>query len=184
MAGPHTRIVLLIILVMLSCRAWAETYDPLLIRAGSSIYPKIILLDKGLSEKTPDNEITITVVSTDQDSDVALQLMYLIKEKYMNGLGSNKLKVNVTTFNDFKGGSLATAYIVLQGSKEGYKNVISYASSHNRIVFSYSYTDFIKNSLISLLVKEKTYIYLNKSAVKLYNIKFMPVFYEIIKIIE
>ena len=184
MAGFHTRIVLLIILVMFSCRAWTETYDPLLLRAEASIFPKIILLDKNLSIKTPENEVNITIVSTSQDGDAASQLMYLINDKYKNGLGGNKLKVNVTTFDVFKESPLATAYIVLQGSEDAYKKVTSYASSHNRIVFSYSYTDFIKKSLISMFVKEKTYIYFNKSVVQLYDIKFMPVFYEIIKIIE
>ena len=184
MAGSYSRVILLIMLVMFSCRAWTETYDPLLLRAGASIFPKIILLDKSLSIKAPESEVTITIVSTSQDDDAASQLMYLIEDKYKNGLGGNKLKVNITTFDVFKEAPLVTAYIVLQGSEEQYKKVTSYASSQNRIVFSYSYTDFIKKSLISLLVKEKTYIYLNKSVVQLYDIKFMPVFYEIIKIIE
>jgi len=184
MAVSYSRVVLLVVLIIFSSRAWTETYDPFLLRAEASIFPKIILLDKNLSIKAPENEVTITIVSTSQDDEAATQLMYLINDKYKNGLGDNKLKVNVTTFDIFKELPLATAYIVLQGSEDAYKKVTSYASSHNRIVFSYSYTDFIKKSLISMLVKEKTYIYLNKSAVQLYDIKFIPVFYEIIKIIE
>jgi len=62
--------------------------------------------------------------------------------------------------------------------------VVSHASSNNRIVFSYNYTDFKYDALISLHVKEKTYIYLNKSTVKLYGINFLPIFYKITKIFE
>ena len=38
--------------------------------------------------------------------------------------------------------------------------------------------------LVSLLMKEKTYIYLNKRAVNRYAIRFMPAFYKIVRVQE
>ena len=171
-------------LAMLCNSASAEIYDPLLLRAQASIFPKIVLLDKNLTSKTASNEIVLNIVAVSQDEIAAHQLRVYIEEKYKNRLGNRNLKVKITTFDTFNKESLDTAYIVLQGPELLFKKVVSYASNYKRIVFSYSYTDFESNALISLLVKEKTYIYLNKSAVKLYDIKFLPVFYKIIKVIE
>jgi len=171
-------------LIVFSCRAWADTYDPLLLRAQASIFPKIILLDKDLSNKITGNEIVLTVVSTDKEKHIAQHLQGLLEDKYRDGLGNKNLVVNTAIFEEFEKNSQATAYIVLRGGEPLFKEVVSHASSNNRIVFSYSYTDFEYNALISLHVKEKTYIYLNKSSVKLYGIKFLPIFYKITKIIE
>lgn len=177
------KIVLLTLCFMLSHHALADTYDPLLLRAQASIFPKIILLDQDLARKSIANKVVITIVSTSQDFDIAIQLRKSIAAKYGDTLGNNELSIEITSFDDFNKKDLSTAYILLQGSKLLFENVVSHASSHNRIVFSYSYTDFRYDSLISLYLKEKAYIYVNRSTVQKYGISFLPVFYKIIKII-
>ena len=183
MFRSHLKMLMLSISVMFCHYAGADTYDPLLLRAQASIFPKIVQLDKNLAEKTLNDEIVLTIIAVSQDA-AAQKLQNLIEEKYKKSLGNRRLTVNVVSFEDYNKKPLATAYIVLQGPELLFKDIISYASSHGRIVFSYSYTDFRHNALISLLVKEKTYIYLNKTAIQLYDIKFLPVFYKITKIIE
>jgi hypothetical protein len=178
------QITFLLILTIFTCQSWANTYDHLLLRAEASIFPKIVLLDKHLDKKSADDIVSISIIHTEKDAYIAQQLLSSIKDKYGDNLGNKKLLVTLNSFNDIDKNSPATAYIVLQGSGKKLKKAISFASSNNRIVFSYSYTDFKHNALISLHVKEKTYIYLNKSAVQLYDIKFLPVFYKLTKIIE
>ena len=175
--------VIIFMLMMAVCRSWADTYDPLLLRAQASIFPKIVLLDQDLDKKTPGDEVVITIVSTRHDPHIAQQLRKLIEDKYRGKLGNKILIVNVTTFEKFNKNTLSTAYIILHGPESLIEGVVSYASSHERIVFSYSYSSFIYNSLVSLHVKEKTYVYLNKSAIQVYGIKFLPVFYKITKLI-
>jgi len=170
-------------LLFLSCSVSADTYDHLLLRAQASIFPKIVLLDQGLNKKTPDDEIVLNIVSSKRDAYIAQQLKKSIEDKYGSSLGNKKLTVSITTFEEFNETTLATAYIVLQSSESLIKKVVAYASRHERIVFSYSYSNFIYDALISLHVKEKAYVYLNKSAIQLYGIEFLPVFYKITKII-
>lgn len=179
----YIRIALAFISLLYACSGSADTYDPLLLRAQASIFPKIILLDQDLNKKTPDNKVVITIVSTIRDPQIAEQLKKLIEDKYGGSLGNKKLKVNVTTFDKFNSNTLSTVYIVLDAPGSMIEKVVSYASSHERIVFSYSYADFVYNTLISLHVKEKTYIYINKSAVQSYGIRFLPVFYALTKVI-
>lgn len=184
MTRINVRIFLFIMLMAVVCRSWADTYDPLLLRAQASIFPKIILLDQDLNRKTPGDEVVLTIVSMDRDLYIAQQLSELMADKYGSRLGNKKLTVKITTFEDFDENAMATSYIVLHGPESSIKKVVSHASSRGRIVFSYSFSSFIYQALVSVYVKEKTYIYLNKSAVQLYGIKFLPVFYKITKIIE
>jgi len=183
MNGVRIQAFCLLFLLMLSRPGWAETYDPLLLRAQASIYPKIILLDQDLVKKMHDGNVVITIVSTHDDISIANDLKNNILVKYAGRLGDKGLVVNSTTFDDIDQQNPATAYIVMQGDKSSFEKVVSYASNNERIVFSYSYANLENNALISLHVKEKTYIYVNKSTVKTYGINFLPVFYKIIKLL-
>ena len=179
----YLKTLLLGLFIMLPCLSWGGAYDPLLLRAQASIFPKIVLLDRNLTKKISENEVVITIISTDQDELVAQDLKNHIGAKYGSYLGDMSLRINVVTFDNFDRELLSTAYIILQGSESEFEGVVAHASGQGRIVFSYSYTDFRNNSLISLYVKEKTYIYVNKATVQLYGINFLPIFYKIIKII-
>lgn len=184
MVSLSKKIALLLISCMLACQVSAGNYDPLLIRAQAAIFPKIVLLDQGLARKAHDDVITINIVYTAQDVQVAQQLKEAIEEKYGDALGGKKMVVSISSFDNFDHSVIATAYIILQGSELFFKKVVSHAVYHERIVFSYSYADFEYDALISMNVKEKTYIYINKATVHLYGVSFMPAFYKIAKIVE
>lgn len=165
-------------------KAQAFDYDPLLMRAQASIFPKIILLDKDLENKVVNNEVTIDILYSVDDENAALKIKELIEKQYKNNLGKKKLTVKLQEFETFDGTGDTTAYIMLRGTQELHKKVTSHAASQKRLVFSYDHNDFKNNSLISMLMKEKTYIYLNKPAIHDYDIKFLPLFYKIVKVIE
>jgi len=162
----------------------AYDYDPLLMRAQATIFPKIILLDKDINEKHDDGNIAIVILHAKQESAVAENLKGLIFLKYMNHLGKNKLTVETVDFDSFDQEKVATAYFLLKGTNEIHEKITSHAASKKRLVFSYDYKDFTNNALISILMKEKTYIYLNKQAIHSYDINFLPLFYKIVKVIE
>lgn len=165
-------------------QAQAFDYDPLLMRAQASIFPKIILLDKDLENKVSNNEVIIEILHSTQEKNTALKIKELIEDQYKNNLGKNNLIILLKDFESFDGSVNSTAYIMLRGTHELHKKVTSHAASQQRLVFSYDHKDFENNSLISMLVKEKTYIYLNKPAIHDYDIKFLPLFYKIVKVIE
>jgi len=71
----------------------------------------------------------------------------------------------------------------LQADNTLFGKVVGHALNNKRIVFAYSYADLEDGALISLHVKEKTYIYVNKSIVKKYGVNFLPIFYKIIKVL-
>jgi hypothetical protein len=169
-------------LVLLGGTANAVEYNPFLLRVQASIFPKIILLDKQLGDKMINSEIVINIVAIKEDMEIAEVLRKAINEKHKNTLGDKKFRVVITEFNDFD--RKATAFILLQGSKDLYEPVVEHAANRGLIVFSHNYLELSNNALISLFVKEKTYVYLNKSVTQLYDVKFSPIFYKIVTILE
>lgn len=168
----------------MAANAAAGSVDPLLLRAQAAIFPKIVLLDKDLSEKTTGNVIVIKIVHAPGEKENALEMRQLIEAEYRNNLGGNQLRVETLPFDEFDGQAPATAYILMSGPAAIHQKITQYASGHRRVVFSYDYKDMKNNSLVSLLMKEKTYIYLNKSAMQQYDIRFLPLFYKIVKVLE
>ena len=173
-----------LIVITLSSYAHAYDYDPLLMRAQASIFPKIILLDKELDRKVASGQVVITILHSSEEEGVALQIKGLIEDQYKNNLGKQTLFVNIADFEQFDESHVATAYFLLKGTEVLRNKVTAYAAKQKRLAFSYDYKDFESNALVSVLVKEKTYIYLNKAAIHDYDIKFLPLFYKIVKVIE
>lgn len=182
------RLLLRLMFVLLSgvmgANAFAADTDPLLMRAQAAIYPKIILLDKDLGEKTAANVVVIKIAHASADRESALEMRRLIEKEYQNNLGGNPLRIETLSFDEFDGQAPATAYILMSGPAAVHQKITQYASGHHRVVFSYDYKDMKNNALISLLMKEKTYIYLNKAAMQQYDVRFLPLFYKIVKVLE
>ena len=180
----YKTLIILIHIALLSSNAHAIDYDPLLMRAQATIFPKIILLDKDLDSKLEKNKIVIEILHSDEERKVALTIKSLIENKYKDKLGNKSLIIQLNDFESFNTKSNVTAYFILKGSSDIHNKITAHASTNKRLVFCYDHTDFKSNTLISLLMKEKTYIYLNKSAIHNYDINFLPLFYKIVKVIE
>ncbi len=172
------------LLVSLSGYAQSYEYDPLLMRAQASIYPKIILLDKDLDKKLYADQVVISIVHSSNEENIALELKEIITKQYKNHLGKQKLAIELSEYGHFDETIIATAYILLKGTEQQLSNVTTHAAKRQRLSFGYDYKDFGSNLLVSVQLKEKTYIYLNKTAIHDYHIRFMPLFYKIVKVIE
>lgn len=162
----------------------ALSVDPLLLQAQGSIFPKIMLLDNAISNKIKANRLVLDIVHTDAQTASATKLKSVIDTEYNNRLGDLRFEVRLVNIKDFGAQEDAAAYYVFDASLPSVKKVVSHAKSAQRICFGYNYKDFNDGILISLFVKERTYIYLNKSALHQYAVKFTPIFYRIAKVIE
>ena len=173
-----------ILLFMISIKLMAISVDPLLLKAQASIFPKIMLLDKDISKKTEGDKLIFSIVHTDKQHSDAQQLKKMIDGEYKDKLGELNLEVRLEHVNAFDVKGKASSYYIFDASLPEMKKVLQHAKRFHRICFGYNYKEFVHDTLISLFVKEKTYIYLNKSALHEYEIKFTPIFYRIAKVIE
>jgi len=176
-------ILALLLLMLMHCKSYAYEYDPLLLRAQAALFPKIVLLDKDVREKLKSNSLEILVLHVENDLINAELTKALIEEKYRK-TNKNALSIKLVKYSDFKDSMIATAYFLLKGTDDSVKMVSNFAEKNNRVTFSYDYNDFDSNALLSVIMRERTYIYLNKKSVQKYNIKFIPLFYKIVKVVE
>lgn len=179
-----TRFILPALMSMLMHgNSYAYDYDPLLLRAQATLFPKIVLLDQDINVKIKSKELLVLVLYAENDFKNAGLTKELIEKKY-RPTNKNKMTVKLIKYDDFNGSMNATAYFLLKGPSRSVELVSSHAQSNKRITFSYDYNDFESNALLSVIMKEKTYIYLNKKALQDYGINFLPLFYKIVKVIE
>jgi len=150
----------------------ADSFDSLLLKTQAMIFPKIILLDKDVKNKLFNNKIVFSIVHTKNELFKAEQLKSMMDKEYMNRLDKYDFEVQLINEKQFLEDNLSTAYYLFNPS-------IATKYKKSRIYFGYDYKNFNENILISLFVKERTYIYLNKIALSKYNIRFVPVFYKI-----
>ena len=169
--------------MLMHCKSHAYEYDSLLLRAQATLFPKIVLLDQNVGEKLKSNSMKMLVMYTENDYRNAVLTKNLIEEKY-NKKNKKAISISLVKYSDFKDPVSATAYFLLKGPDDSVKAVSSYAEKNSLVTFSYDYNDFESNALLSVIMKEKTYIYLNKKSFQRYGIKFIPLFYKIVKVVE
>lgn len=174
--------IVLLALMLMHCTSFAYDYDPLLLRAQTTLFPKILLLDQDVDKKIKLNKLEVLVLYAENDFKNAVLTKKLIEEKYKNK--RNEMSVKLIRYEEFNDSMTATAYFLLKGSDDLIEMVASHAEKNNSITFSYDYNDFKSNVLLSVIMKEKTYIYLNKKSFQKYGIKFIPLFYKIVKVVE
>lgn len=178
------RIILPVLMLMfMHSKSYAYDYDPLLLRAQTALFPKIVLLDQDVNVKIKSKELIVFVLYAGNDFKNAELTKELIEKKYKL-TNKNKMIVKLINYDDFNDSMNATAYFLLKGPSRSVELVSGHAQSNNRITFSYDYNDFDSNTLLSVIMKERTYIYLNKKALQNYGINFLPLFYKIVKVIE
>jgi len=170
--------------LLYSISLFSADYDPLLMRAQASIFRIIVLLDQDIAKKTVKGSISLKVIYDASERMQAKEFKKLVDGQYNGKIGGYPFETEIINIDNFSASDDATAYILLDAADSKKKNIIAHASKNHRICFGYSYKDLDNNILISLLMKEKTYIYLNKSALHEYSINFTPVFYKIVKVTE
>ena len=161
----------------------AAEYDSLLLRAQASIFPKIVMLDAAATSKLKNNIVVLHVIYESSDRKAAESMKRLIEDNYGNKIGGQALVVDLVDVESVAD-DLPTAYIVMNVETNLALKIASIASANQRICFSYDHSDLNNDSLISLQLKEKVYIYLNKNKLNAYGVKFKPVFYNIVKLVE
>ena len=165
----------------MSLSLYSYEYDELLLRAQASMFPKIILLDQQLNLKITGGTVLLSVIYNDNEAKEANDFKSLLDKEYKGVLGSYSLVIKTVNIDEFSDTDNSSAYFIFDALSKNKKDVVTHAIKNQRICFSYSNKSFANNTLISLFLKERTYIYLNKSALSEYKIKFAPIFYKIAK---
>ncbi len=172
---------LLLISLLLTSTLFGYSYNELLIQAQSSIFPKILLLDKKLDKKLVDGRIVYTIVCEENDYYIAEKLRDMMNTQYQNHLGNYTFEVNILLFSQVNTNTKATAIYVLN-SDTGVEKVTQLVKTLGCITFAYDIANLQHGVLLSLMVEKSTVLYLNKQGLRIHNVDFAKSLYQIVRI--
>lgn len=171
---------LLLISFILTTSLFGYSYNDLLIKAQSSIFPKILLLDKKLDDKLVDGKIVYTIVCEDNDYHTAEKLRDTMNERYQNRLGDYSFEVNIVPFSKLTAETRTTAVYALN-SDTGIDKVTRLAKTSGCMTFAYDIVNLQHGVLLSLMVEKSTVLYLNKKGLQSHNVDFVESLYQIVR---
>jgi len=156
------------------------SYNELLIKAQSNIFPKILLLDKMLEDKLVDGKVVYTIICEDNDFHTANHVRKLVDNKYKQKLGKYELEINVIRYSELSNKTRATAIYALNSSK-GIDKVRELAGTSGFMTFAYDIGNLKRGLLLSLMVEKSTVLYLNKRGLKGHKVDFVDSLYQIVR---
>lgn len=172
---------LLLIFFLLTSTLFGYSYNDLVIKAQSSIFPKILLLDKKLYDKLVDGKIVYTIVCEASDYHRAQTLRDAMNRQYQNRLGDYPFEVRILLFSKLTPKTRATAIYALN-SETGIDKVTDLVKTSGYMTFAYDIVNLQHGVLLSLMVEKSTVIYLNKKGLQTHNVDFVKSLYQIVRV--
>ena len=172
--------LLIISILFAATSLFGYSYNELLIKAQSNIFPKILLLDKKLNDKLVDGKIVYAIACEKNDVHTANQVRDLVNKKYKNKLGKYELEIKVIKYSDLSDQTKATAIYALN-SNHGIDKVSKLAGTSGFMTFAYDIGNLKRGLLLSLMVEKSTVIYLNKQGLQSHKVDFVEALYQIVR---
>jgi len=164
-------------IILLALPLLATQYNSTILELEAKIFPKIILLNEGISKDS--KELHIFIISKEIDYNTAYKLKKLINYNYPDTLMGKKVCVDIKEFQEFQ--TLPDALIVLYHCKKQLTKIALWANTHNIISFAYDPSYMEYGILGSLYIGKSTKPYLNKNIIQKYNFTFNPYLLELSK---
>jgi hypothetical protein len=161
--------------------ASAYSYNALLLKAQAAVFPKMLLLDKKLSEKLINGKIVMTIVYEEHDLFSALELKKLMIDNYGETLEKYPFEIKMIEYSDVSAQMRSTALFLLNSERD-LSQLASRAMANGVITFVYSNADLRKGFLFSLVIEKSTVIYLNKRVLQHLDVDFVDALYQIVRI--
>ena len=174
---------ILFLYLTLVSMAFGYNYDDIMLKAQTSIFPKIILLDKKIENKLIDGKIVYTIVYDKKDYSTALSIKEYINKNFKGHLGTYDYIINLVDFASFSEKTKASAIYVLN-LKERIEKIATIAREKGIISFSYDVNNLKKGLMFSLVIEKSTVLYLEKENLYSKKIDFVEALLQMVRFIE
>ena len=176
------RIFLFFILFVQSL--FGYNYNDLLLKAQTTIFPKVMLMDKKIKNKLIDNKIIYIIVYDEGDYETALHVKEYIENTFKKHMDTYPYEVNLVEFSQLSVDTKASAFYVLKSSTKNIKKAVNIAHQKKIISFSYDINNLRYGLLFSLIIEKNTVLYLNKEYLHTNNIDFVDFLLQTVKFID
>jgi len=138
-------------------------------------------MDYKFEQKIENNSIKIAILYEKSEYKNALLLKNKIDNKYKNGIKNYNVKATISLYSETNI-KKANIYYLFPTTNENIKKIVTLASKHKALTFSYFKEDLQYGVMISLNIGNKIKPIINLDAIKLHNITFRPLLLKISKI--
>jgi hypothetical protein len=107
---------IIFILIFFANMLYGVEYNKLLLQAQSTIYPKVMLLDKQLPHKLIEGKIVLAIVYDNGDYEAALYAKKSIEQKFHGTIGGYPYEVKIMQCPEFSRDAEVTAVYILASS--------------------------------------------------------------------
>jgi hypothetical protein len=161
-----------VLFLVLSALLGATEYDDTVMNIEAKLFPKIALLEERIANKASPN-LTITIIYTESDYDVAQNFKQKIESCYPNKLRDKKLVVSLAQF----GHTHITdtdALLVLSHEPQELEKIALWANKNKIVTFAYEPAFLEYGLTASIYIGKATKPYLNNTIIKKYGFIFDP----------
>lgn len=143
-----------------------SVYDINILTLQSKVFPKVILADNNISEKILDNNLSITILYEEIDTNIAIKFKKMIELNYPK-LKEYDVLVKLLEYKNFSSNAqLDSAYIFLLGEKKDIIDISKITTDKNRLSFCYDKSYIESGVIFGLEISSTVSLLLNLNNLK------------------
>lgn len=159
------------------------SYNPLLLRAQASIFPKVLLLVKEPKKLLVEGNIVFAIVYESEDKEPASELKRLMEEQYKGSIEGYPFKVILIQYSKLDEKLECSALLALHSDNHiGFP--VKLAIKKKIVTFVEDAAYLKEGYLFSLNLERATVIYMNKPMLPYYGIEFSDTLYHVVRFFD
>ena len=175
------RLWLLIVLVAIP--VFGFNYNPLLLKAQASIFPKLFMLVKEPDKLLVNKDIVFAIIHEEEDLGSASKLKAMMQEQYEDTIEGYPLRIVLIEYKQVNNSLEASAIIALN-SEESIDKLAQFVIKKKIVSFVSDAVHLKEGFLFSLNLERSTVIYMNKPILPSYEVEFSDTLYHVVRFFD
>jgi hypothetical protein len=172
-----------LLIVLAAMPIFGFNYNPLLLKAQASIFPKLLMLAKEPEKLLVNENIVFAVIHEEEDFESAWQLKNMMEEQYGGYLEGFPFRIVLIEYEKLNDTLEASAVIALHS--EAFIHKLAQLVIKKKIVsFVGDAANLKEGFLFSLNLERSTVIYMNKPMLPYYGIEFSDTLYHVVRFFD
>jgi len=156
----------LLLLIFIPFFLWGTTYDSTLLQIGAKLFPKVILMEKGTTDRIQ-SVVNLVIVTVPANKEAAQRLSGMIERQYGGILSNHSLDVSVVSPKEALSLKNVHGFILLMDADESIlPTLLEHAHQNKILTFSFDSDIMKKGSAVSLYIGRSVKPYINLTTLK------------------
>lgn len=172
-----------LLIVFAAMPVFGFNYNPLLLKAQASIFPKLLMLAKEPEKLLVNENIVFAIIHEAEDIESASKLKVLIEDKYDGQIEGYPFRIVLRDYAKLNDALEASAIIALHSER--------FIAELAQLVIKKKIVSFVGDAvhlkegfLFSLNLERSTVIYMNKPMLPYYGVEFSDTLYHVVRFVD